>query len=125
VRKMSENTKNSRNFDIYEVFSQKTVQSPFVHQFSLLAPNAEVALAMARENFLRREPCFNLWVVKRDDIHALPPEERPFLERLDNKSYRETKGYGDLQSRWRRHREAYEARQKQNQANSGSQAGGM
>ncbi|RNB86775.1 1,2-phenylacetyl-CoA epoxidase subunit B [Brevibacillus nitrificans] len=103
------NQTNNEDFVIYEVFSQKTVSASFVHQFSLLAPNAEVALSMARENFLRREPCFNLWVVKRDDIHGLPPEERPFLERLDNKSYRETKGYGDLQGRWRRHKEEYEA----------------
>jgi ring-1,2-phenylacetyl-CoA epoxidase subunit PaaB len=109
---MSMKTNSQENFFIYEVFSQKNVNASFVHQFSLLAPNAEVALIMARENFLRREPCFNLWVVKRDDIHTLPPEERPFLERLDNKSYRETKGYGDLQTRWRYHREKYEAQQK-------------
>lgn len=103
---------SNENFFIYEVFSQKSVNAPFVQQFSLLAPNKEVALSMARENFLRREPCFNLWVVKRDDIFGLPPEERPFLERLDNKSYRETRGYGDLQSRWRNHREQYEEKQK-------------
>jgi len=109
---MSMEAKANENFFIYEVFSQKNVSASFVHQFSLLAPNEEVALTMARENFLRREPCFNLWVVKRDDIHGLPPEERPFLERLDNKSYRETKGYGDLQARWRHHKEQYEEQQK-------------
>ncbi|CAM3410863.1 MULTISPECIES: 1,2-phenylacetyl-CoA epoxidase subunit PaaB [Brevibacillus] len=113
---MSTETRN--DFFIYEVFSQKNVTASFAHQFSLLAPNKEVALTMARENFLRREPCFNLWVVKRDDIFGLTPEERPFLERLDNKSYRETKGYGDLQSRWRQHKERYEDQQKQ--AKSGS-----
>lgn len=98
-------------FDIYEVFSQKNPTSNFVHQFSLLAPNHEVALAMARENFLRREPCYNIWVVKRSDIVSVPPEERPFLERLDNKAYRETRGYGDLQAKWRHHREQYEKKQ--------------
>jgi len=111
-------TEAKKDFDIYEVFSQKNVTSSFVHQFSLLAPNKEVALTMARENFLRREPCFNLWVVKRDDIYGLSPEERPFLERLDNKSYRETKGYGDLQARWRKHKERYE--EQQQKAKSGS-----
>lgn len=111
-------TEAKKDFDIYEVFSQKNVTSSFVHQFSLLAPNKEVALTMARENFLRREPCFNLWVVKRDDIYGLSPEERPFLERLDNKSYRETKGYGDLQARWRKHKEHYE--EQQQKAKSGS-----
>lgn len=95
-------------FEVFEVFSQRTVKSSFVHQFSLLAPNHEMALAMARENFLRRDPCVNVWVVKRDDIYAIPPEERPFLERMDNKDYRETKGYGYIQGKWRQHREEYE-----------------
>ncbi|KFZ40367.1 MAG: 1,2-phenylacetyl-CoA epoxidase subunit PaaB [Thermoactinomyces vulgaris] len=100
--------KEKKDFFVFEVFSQKSPNAHFVHQFSLLAPNHEVAMSMARENFLRREPCVNLWVVKRDDIWVLPPEQRRYLEKLDNKSYRETKGYGDLQSKWRRHKERYE-----------------
>ncbi len=104
------NHSTDETFAVYEVFSQKNQGASFIHQFSLLAPNAEVALAMARDNFLRREHCVNLWVVKRDDIHTLAPEERMYLERLDNKSYRETKGYGDLPSKWRHHKEEYEAK---------------
>ncbi|CAH8768868.1 1,2-phenylacetyl-CoA epoxidase subunit PaaB [Paenibacillus dendritiformis] len=103
-------SERNEQFAVYEVFSQKSPSAGFVHQFSLLAPNPEAALLMARENFMRREPCINIWVVNRDDIHGLPPEERASLERLDNKSYRETKGYGDVQSRWRRHKEAYESK---------------
>ncbi|MFC4769729.1 1,2-phenylacetyl-CoA epoxidase subunit PaaB [Effusibacillus consociatus] len=105
---MNSQGKDNKTFAVFEVFSRKTPTSNFVHQFSLLAPNHEVAMSMARENFLRRESCVNLWVVKRDDIYALPPEERQYLEKLDNKSYRETKGYGDLQSKWRYHKEQYE-----------------
>jgi ring-1,2-phenylacetyl-CoA epoxidase subunit PaaB len=105
---MSNQEQAKQNFSVFEVFSQKNAISSFVHQFSLLAPNHEVALTMARENFLRREPCINIWVVKREDIHSIPPEERRNLERMDNKSYRETKGYGDLQARWRYHKEQYE-----------------
>ncbi|WP_027417031.1 1,2-phenylacetyl-CoA epoxidase subunit PaaB [Aneurinibacillus terranovensis] len=99
---------DNQTFAVFEVFSQKTPTSSFTHQFSLLAPNHEIAMTMARENFLRREACVNIWVVKRDDIYVLPPEERPYLERLDNKSYRETKGYGDVPSKWRHHKEQYE-----------------
>lgn len=109
---MSEQSKSKEAFDVYEVFSQRTPTSSFVHQFSLLAPNHEIAMSMARENFLRRDTVVNIWVVKREDIYVCPPEERQFLERLDNKSYRETKGYGDLQSKWREHRERYEAQHK-------------
>ncbi len=94
---------------VFEVFSQRNLTAGFVHQFSLLAPNHEMAMLMARENFLRREPCANIWVVKRDDIYVLPPEERSSLERIDNKSYRETKGYGYLKKRWRKYdQESYE-----------------
>lgn len=89
--------------EVFEVFSQRTPTSGFVHQHSLLAPNHEMAMLMARENFLRREPCYNIWVVKRDDIFVLPPDQRPILERLDNKSYRETKGYGYLKKKWRQY----------------------
>jgi ring-1,2-phenylacetyl-CoA epoxidase subunit PaaB len=109
---MSSQENAKQTFDVYEVFSQKTHTSPFAHQFSLLAPNQEVAMSMARENFLRRESVVNIWVVKRDSIYVCPPEERQYLERLDNKSYRETKGYGDLQSKWRHHREKWEEQQK-------------
>ncbi|WP_018131985.1 1,2-phenylacetyl-CoA epoxidase subunit PaaB [Effusibacillus pohliae] len=105
---MAGQTDPTKDFAVFEVFSQKNSKSPFVHQFSLLAPNHEMAMAMARENFLRRDSCVNLWVVKRDDIYVLPPEERESLERMDNKDYRETKGYAELQRRWRYHREQYE-----------------
>ncbi|AMA72825.1 MULTISPECIES: 1,2-phenylacetyl-CoA epoxidase subunit PaaB [Aneurinibacillus] len=101
-------SENKQTFSVYEVFSQKSPTASFTHQFSLLAPNHEVAMTMARENFMRREPAVNIWVVKRDDIYVLPPEERPHLERMDNKAYRETKGYGDLQAKWRYHKEQYE-----------------
>ncbi|WP_044639861.1 1,2-phenylacetyl-CoA epoxidase subunit PaaB [Risungbinella massiliensis] len=103
-----ENNQETSSLPIFEVFSQKTPTTGFVHQFSLLAPNHEVAMSMARDNFLRRDPCVNIWVVRREDIYVLPPEERRHLPRLDNKSYRETKGYGELPSKWRRHREMFE-----------------
>ncbi|MBL0386538.1 1,2-phenylacetyl-CoA epoxidase subunit B [Tumebacillus sp. ITR2] len=110
---MSEQAKQN-GFDIYEVFSQRTHNSSFVHQFSLLAPNHEVAMSMARENFLRRDAVVNIWVVKRENVYVCPPEEREFLQRLDNKEYRETKGYGDLQAKWRAHRDRYEQQQQSN-----------
>lgn len=107
---MSEKENGNQGFySIFEVFSQKSPTASFVHQFSLLAPNHEIAMSMARENFLRRDPCHNIWVVKREDIFGLSHEERKNLERIDNKSYRETKGYGDVQSRWRHFKEQYES----------------
>ncbi|GAE44526.1 phenylacetic acid degradation B [Mesobacillus boroniphilus JCM 21738] len=80
----------------FEVFSKRTATSPMQYQFSLLAPNHELALVMAQENFMRREPVADIWVVKRDDIRKMSFDERLTLQRLDNKDYRNTKGYGYL-----------------------------
>lgn len=85
----------------FEVFSKRTPSSPFQHQFSLLAPNAEMAMIMAQENFMRREPVADIWVVQREHIQGLTREEKVMLKRLDNKEYRETKGYGYLKKKWR------------------------
>ncbi|MFC0189789.1 1,2-phenylacetyl-CoA epoxidase subunit PaaB [Fictibacillus aquaticus] len=87
-------------YNVYEVFSKKTDKSPFQHQFSLLAPNADMALIMAKENFFRREQVADIWVVKRENIRGLSQSEREMLKRLD-KDYRETKGYGYLKKKWR------------------------
>ncbi len=87
----------------YEVFSKRTATSPIQHQFCLLAPNEEIALVMAQENFMRREPVVDIWVVKRDHIRSLDPAEKRSLARLDNKDYRTTKGYGYLRKKWRQY----------------------
>ncbi|WP_050614992.1 1,2-phenylacetyl-CoA epoxidase subunit PaaB [Bacillus testis] len=87
----------------YEVFSKKTMDGPFQHQFSLLAPNQDMALIMAQENFMRREAVADIWIVERSAIKGLEPEEKRMLKRLDNKSYRTTKGYGHLRVKWRQY----------------------
>ncbi|WP_409296620.1 1,2-phenylacetyl-CoA epoxidase subunit PaaB [Peribacillus sp. SCS-26] len=85
----------------FEVFSKRSDTSPLQYQFSLLAPNHELALVMAQENFMRREPAADIWVVKREDIRKMTLPERQALQRLDNKDYRNTKGYGYLKKKWR------------------------
>lgn len=85
----------------YEVFSKRTPNAAFVHQFSLLAPNEDMALILAQENFMRREPVVDIWIVKRKDIRKMNQEEKLTLGRLDNKDYRTTKGYGYLKKKWR------------------------
>ncbi|MBU8878665.1 1,2-phenylacetyl-CoA epoxidase subunit B [Bacillus sp. FJAT-29790] len=87
----------------FEVFSKRTDTSPLQYQFSLLAPNKDLALVMAQENFMRREPVADIWVVKRSDIRKMSLEEKHSLKRLDNKDYRNTKGYGYLKKKWRQY----------------------
>nr|WP_106781534.1 1,2-phenylacetyl-CoA epoxidase subunit PaaB [Lysinibacillus timonensis] len=94
---------NNSFYQEFEVFSRRTKTSTFQHQFSLLAPNEEIAMMMAQENFMRREPVADIWVVKRDHIRSLNQEERQSLSRLDNKDYRTAKGYGYLKKKWRQY----------------------
>src|SRR5690625_3570824 len=90
----------------YEVFSRKNNNIPMQHQFSLLAPNREMAMMMAQENFMRREDAIDIWVVERKDIRALSSEEKQQLtKRLDNKDYRNTSGYGYLRKLWKEREE--------------------
>ena len=88
-------------FEEYDVFSRKTPTGPVQYQFNLLAPNEEMAMMMAQENFMRREAVADIWVVKTSSIRKMTHEEKQTLVRLDNKDYRTTKGYGYLKKKWR------------------------
>lgn len=94
-------TNNTTFYKEFEVFSRRTSTSAFQHQFSLLAPNEDMAMIMAQENFMRREPVADIWVVNREYIRGLDQEERNIVNRIDNKDYRNTKGYGYLKKKWR------------------------
>jgi ring-1,2-phenylacetyl-CoA epoxidase subunit PaaB len=94
----------TQEFQEYEVFSRKKGDAGLEHRFSLLAPNKEMAFLMAKENFFRRETVVDLWVVRRSDIRKMTPLEREAFNHLD-KDYRETRGYADLNARWRAFKE--------------------
>ena len=71
---------NTTFYKEYEVFSKRTPSSAFQHQFSLLAPNEEMALVMAQENFMRREPVADIWVVNRANIRGLSQDEKQIIK---------------------------------------------
>ncbi|XHU81949.1 1,2-phenylacetyl-CoA epoxidase subunit B [Peribacillus muralis] len=96
-------TRQETYFEEFEVFSRKTQSSPVQYQFSLLAPNEDIAIMMAQENFMRREAVDDIWVVKRQNIRKMTIEEKKTLQRMDNKDYRTTKGYGYLKKKWRKY----------------------
>lgn len=103
-------TKAEQFYQEYEVFSQKKDTAPVQYQFSLLAPNEDMAMMLAREAFFRREIPNDIWVIKREHIRTLHKDEKEALQRLD-KPYRETKGYADAVERWRKFREQEEGEQ--------------
>ena len=91
------------NGDVYEVFAQPDHDRHHVHQFSLRAPSAQMALALARELFLRRENWVSVWVVPRTAITASGRAHGAVPVRLLDRSYREVSGYRYLAARWRRY----------------------
>lgn len=64
-----------------------------MHVGSIHAPDAEVALILAKEQYARRQACVNLWVVPVNAISASSYDDADMFERATDKSYRESWGY--------------------------------
>jgi ring-1,2-phenylacetyl-CoA epoxidase subunit PaaB len=95
----------SKGYEPYEVFIQKSQLDQHIHVGSVLAPSAEMALQIARENFLRREQAVNIWVVHKDHIRSTPYEDEAFFAREFDRKYREVTGYADNARRWKAFKE--------------------
>lgn len=85
---------------IYEVFHQRARGEPHVHVGSVHAPDAGMALILAKEQFGRHPTCVNLWVVDAADIRATDYADADMFQPAVDKSYREAFGY-DMSRRMR------------------------
>ncbi len=83
--------------EIYEVFRRTGHKDPFEHCGGVTAPDASMAMLMAKECFLRRGEGEHLWVVRRSDIHAF--SEDPSIDVVAEKSYRHPSAYRDVVSK--------------------------
>lgn len=77
----------------YEVFHQKARGTHHVHVGCVHAPNADIAMLFAKEQYARRMKCVNLWVVRTGHITASSYEDSDMFEPATDKSYREAYGY--------------------------------
>ncbi len=83
----------------YEVFHQSKRGDPHIHVGSVHAPDADMALMLARDQFARRLECASLWVVATEHITATSYEDaKAWFEPATDKSYREASGFrmGDI-----------------------------
>lgn len=78
---------------VWEVFQQAKRGEHHVHVGSLHAPDAETALLLAREQYVRRGTAVSLWVAPADAILATRYDDPDFFARTSDKSYRENVGY--------------------------------
>jgi ring-1,2-phenylacetyl-CoA epoxidase subunit PaaB len=77
---------------------------PQVHVGSLLAPSPDVALILARENFMRRDSAVSIWVVPSKQITEATNDSNFFSREMDRK-YREVAGYTENGRLWRMFKE--------------------
>ncbi len=81
------------NWETWEVFHQKKRGDQHIHVGIVHAPNADMALVMAKEAYGRRGITANLWVVKSSHIHATEYSDIDMFETTPEKQYREAGGY--------------------------------
>jgi len=82
---------------IYAVFRQDTKNDAHVHVGDVHATDPEMALMLAKEQFARRDPCVNLWVVSHSQIHATAYDDAYIFESATDKSYRFGGSYREQQ----------------------------
>lgn len=80
-------------WETWEVFHQRKRGEQHEHVGIVHAPNAEMALVMAKETYGRRGQTANLWVVQTKNIHSSGYEDSDIFETTPEKIYREASGY--------------------------------
>lgn len=85
--------KELNHWQTYEVFHQAKRGDHHVHVGSLHAPNPEMAVILAKEQFARRYKCVNFWVVKTSDVFTTDSEDADMFDTNPEKMYREASGY--------------------------------
>jgi Uncharacterized enzyme of phenylacetate metabolism len=81
------------NWNAFEVFHQEKRGAHHEHVGCVHAPNAQMALIFAKEQFGRRKKCVNLWVVRSADILAFDAEDEDMFANNGEKTYRDASGF--------------------------------
>ncbi|MEN3040383.1 MAG: 1,2-phenylacetyl-CoA epoxidase subunit PaaB [Bacteroidia bacterium] len=93
------------HWQTYEVFTLRTRGGHAQHVGSLHAPDDEMALVLAKEQFARRSPCVAIWVVPTSAILWTRPEDEDLFQPATDKSYREPQGYLHTRERLEKYRD--------------------
>lgn len=81
------------HWQTFEVFVQKKRGDQHQHAGIVHAPNNEMALVLAKEQYARRGHCTNLWVVKTADVTATEYEDSDIFDSVPDKTHREAVDY--------------------------------
>ncbi len=81
------------NWGTFEVFHQRKRGEHHEHVGIVHAPDAELALVFAKEQYGRRMKCSNIWVVRSADIFSFSVDDEDMFETTPDKNYREASGF--------------------------------
>ena len=80
-------------WETYEVFHQSRRGDPHEHVGCVHAPDPQMALQLARDQFARRLKCASIWVCRTKDIAATDYQDESFFASGTDKSYRDPKAF--------------------------------
>lgn len=83
----------SEHFQTYEVFQQIKRGTHHQHVGNVHAPNAEMAMLFAKEQYCRRGAAVNLWLVKTADVFVTEYQDADIFETTEDKLYRDPNSY--------------------------------
>lgn len=83
----------------YEVFHQEKRGKQHTHVGSVHAPDPQMALVLAKEQYARRGKCVNLWVVKTSNIFAFNMEDEDMFATTPEKVHREAGIYSKVRDK--------------------------
>ena len=84
---------DGENWNVFEVFHQEKRGAHHEHVGCVHAPNSQMALLFAKEQFGRRKKCVNIWVVRSADILAFSAEDEDMFANNLEKTYRDASGF--------------------------------
>jgi len=92
-RAQQQHDENDTQWPEWEVFVQGERGDCHEWVGSVHAPDPEMALLLAKENFIRRQPCVNIWIVNSQDVHATSYEDSDMFAPAFDRKYRLAAGF--------------------------------
>ena len=94
MRKAEEpHNEEDTQWEEWEVFVQAERGDNHEWVGAVHAPDPEMALILAKENFIRRQPCANIWIVNTKHVHATSYEDSAMFVPAFDRKYRLAAGF--------------------------------
>jgi len=85
--------KANDHFTTYQVFTQKKTGAQHEHVGIVHAPNKEMAMLFAKEQYARRGKVVGLWIVRTDHIFSTKHEDMDMFASAPEKKFRDPAGF--------------------------------